>query len=796
MSLDVRSGRLEFRSEPGGRPEPEHDAAWRVPLPVDIRFLDGRHFRGGYDDIAESAGSYRGTVRLTHAGWAWAVRDTWRLAGPDHVYLERLITAERLADGREADGARDVSGAGAVAFHSCLAVAVGGPAGAQRPFVPASLYENSQFPATGVASFSDARLSYPLVAAYDQGQSRVLLIMRSQPASRDEGPRRERGQREFPQATDIGSMFVGRAPAGITLGADFPYFEGDRSAALDSLGSPARAYHPVNGDRAEFRLSYDIVTGPAADFSAAVRWSLGQVVRISPPRPATLPFSLAEAVGLRLRSAARTYVEWDGGGAGFRLNFDPERGYDQPARAFGASFTEHTMRGVLDILEYGFTGRQLNLAWALARDLGGDWLDRGRRVCDFFVRHLTTPSGFVYSHYDLAKRRPLFSVGDPDGPVLHYLARSGERGCYLRLMAEAGSDLLLNWELHARAGRDRPDWLGAARRLGDFLLRGQNPDGSWYRAYTPAGTGIHGGDWLGDDDEAKSSTAAAIPFLVALATAGRPRPSAGEPGILAGEPGTLAGGPGAPADRLAGPAGGPAAPGVGVTEGRRYLAAAERAGRFIMARHVAADRYRGGTLDNPNVVDKESALLTMSALLSLYRPTDDPTYLAAAERAARVGVSWTSLWDVPPVSGTPLGRAQVRSAGWGGINSIWGAGVTDIYSLFFLADLLDLAELTGDDLFASIAHLTAHGTAQLLSHPGQMFGFADAGMQPEGIAFCDQGVDDGLIAKGSIWGGLGWTYTAGIYGLGGYLARLARPDWPPRAARDRTGSVHALAKEP
>jgi len=91
--------------------------------------------------------------------------------------------------------------------------------------------------------------------------------------------------------------------------------------------------------------------------------------------------------------------------------------------------------------------------------------------------------------------------------------------------------------------------------------------------------------------------------------------------------------------------------------------------------------------------------------------------------------------DVPPVPGTPLDRARVRSTGWGGINSIWGAGVGDVYSLFFL---VELAELTGDGLFASIAHLTAAGTAQLLSHPGELFGFADVGMQPEGIAFCEQ----------------------------------------------------------
>jgi hypothetical protein len=57
--------------------------------------------------------------------------------------------------------------------------------------------------------------------------------------------------------------------------------------------------------------------------------------------------------------------------------------------------------------------------------------------------------------------------------------------------------------------------------------------------------------------------------------------------------------------------------------------------------------------------------------------------------------------------------------------------------------------------------------------PGRLHAFADAGMQPEGISFCPQGVDEGLIAKGDTWGGLGWPYTAGTYGLGQYLEALS-----------------------
>jgi hypothetical protein len=73
---------------------------------------------------------------------------------------------------------------------------------------------------------------------------------------------------------------------------------------------------------------------------------------------------------------------------------------------------------------------------------------------------------------------------------------------------------------------------------------------------------------------------------------------------------------------------------------------------------------------------------------------------------------------------------------------------------------LDAAPATG---------VAAVGCQQMLSYEDERFGFADTGMQPEGIAFCDQGADDHLISKGDTWGGLAWIYTAGTYGLRRYV---------------------------
>ncbi len=108
-------------------------------------------------------------------------------------------------------------------------------------------------------------------------------------------------------------------------------------------------------------------------------------------------------------------------------------------------------------------------------------------MVDFFVDRLATESGWIYTLYHLDKARPLYTVGDPDGPVMHYLATSAQPGNYLRMMVEAAWDLLLNYRLHRERGAIHEDWLAACLRFGDFLAGCQNSDGSWFRAYTPEG---------------------------------------------------------------------------------------------------------------------------------------------------------------------------------------------------------------------------------------------------------------------------------------------------------------------
>jgi hypothetical protein len=689
-----------------------------LPTPVDCSYLDGARDRLPYASV-EQQGPHEwvATSSWVRDGVRFRIEDTWR-EGHLALAVARRLVATRLV--------RDpVAG-----VRLQLTVHLRGwDDGELRFCCPGMVYNRQQHEEARAYVFADERLSSPLVLAWAGKDGEVVTLARTSLASYDGPPARASGQHNYLHRTDVGAVgFVTRREQPQLL-ACWPYLEADRSARLDAAGTPAGAFHPVGPDGLDVTVSYEIRSEPVATFADAVAAAFARAFRANPPQPVQLPFSLSHAVDLRLASLAKTYIEWEPRGAGFILNFDPDHGYSSQAKAFGASFTAHGMGGSRGVLEYGFTGRQLNAACALVKRLGGVWVDRSRRIHDFFVDVLTTPSGWLHTLYSLELSRPLFSCGDPDGPVMHYLGTSDVPGTYTRMMVEAASDLLRSFRLHARLGDRHERWLSACRRFATFLLRVQEPDGSWYRAYAPDGAPLRSGTWFGDTaEEGKTATATPVPFLLALAAE------------------------------------------LGAGDAAPLLDAARAAGDYVLREHVSRDDYRGGTLDNPNVVDKEAALLAMKALLCLYDGTADERWRGAAERAAKLAVTWHLLWDVPLRPGTAVANAGVRSTGWGGINSTWGAGVTDIYSLFFLDAFVRISRLTGDPLYEAVADLAAAGCQQILSYEGERFGFADTGMQPEGIAWCDQGVDDGLIAKGDTWGGLGWIYTAGTCGLSRYLA--------------------------
>ncbi len=678
-----------------------------MPAESRLVFPSGESRSADYATLdARGSGLYSGTIRGRIGGLEYRVEDRWSL-GPEEVRLTREI---RAGD----SGGRSVDGIGVR-----LALPIG--PGRWRFFVPAACYDYCPVEGPeGSALVSEERMAYPLVMAYKEETRRAILLARETLARSSRPVDRKPGERRVLHSTEIGALGYRRASAAAParLIAALPYCEEPSSRMLDRSLSPITAFLPPS--ETAISVTYRIALFEAAGFDAACLEGFVRAHALSRPEPVEPPVGLQECIRARLDCLSGLAHNWRGH-TGLSLNFDPRLGVGSPPSGYGTSFNKLEESIYPDILEYGFTGRPLNNAFMLAA-LSAPWGRPGwaapaRRLVESYLRSCVAKSGFLYTLYDVRRGRAISPFGDPVGSLLHYGAKGAEEGNYIRNMAEAAADLCLFSSVALDAS-----CLEAARRFGDFLLRTQNRDGSWYRAYTPDGRAImKPEEWFGASDRAnKSSTSTAIPFLLELARAS------------------------------------------GANE---YRSAAIRAGEWLLSEVVERIDYRGGTLDNPNVVDKEGMAYAMSALLRLHDATRAPEFLEGALRAGGLSLTWNHLWDVPLEEGTRLAENGFKSRGWGGISILWGAGVVDIYSLWFLADWIRLGELSRMAIYSEVSALVLHGTQQMLSLPGRPAGLVGSGMQEEGFACSHQGVDEGMIAKGSTWGSLGWVFAAGTYGV-------------------------------
>lgn len=137
--------------------------------------------------------------------------------------------------------------------------------------------------------------------------------------------------------------------------------------------------------------------------------------------------------------------------------------------------------------------------------------------------------------------------------------------------------------------------------------------------------------------------------------------------------------------------------------------------------------YQGGTMDNPNVVDKEASQYMMAGLYHLYQMTKSPEYLEGALCAAKQFVTWNYIWNAPMRKGNILFSRGFCTKGMGAINSIWCGGVVDIYSLFHIRELYLLGKEAEESFLIEMAEDISIATQQILSWSGDTMGFCDSG---------------------------------------------------------------------
>ena len=169
------------------------------------------------------------------------------------------------------------------------------------------------------------------------------------------------------------------------------------------------------------------------------------------------------------------------------------------------------------------------------------------------------------------------------------------------------------------------------------------------------------------------------------------------------------------------------------TGDRGYLAAAIRAADFCWSNGQSQGRFVGGTIDNPDVLDKEAATLSLEAYLHLLRATGDSKWLTRAVAAANFAETWIYAWNVPmPADDDDAQRGWKRGVSTVGLQLICtGHSLADAYMAFDADEFAQLAKLTGDAHYREVARLLLHNTKNMLAMPGRTFDLGTPGWQQE-----------------------------------------------------------------
>jgi hypothetical protein len=704
------------------------DALFEVATPVILEKLSGtgtvERTSVGYTSVSRDGNKLEGSVEVRGPLSRYVVLDSWRVE-EDGVHLHRRVSGG--AQGEEAIRLvlEAVVAPDRLSFREA------------RLFAPPALYDLNDIDQDGVEDYLDTRtlvyrddrLTGLAVFAYSPAERRGYSLTREDVPVFDDVPERQRGQRDIVQRTDIGSLGVSPTENdGTLLVAAYPFVERDRSNALTSEErAPWGAFWPASGDGSvEFEVDYRVAVHLGATPIDSL-WALWEDRHaVLAPEPVELTDSLEEITRLRLEALIPYYArssDPDSAAAGFVTNCHPQDG-----------------KQLENIIQYGFTGQNVLNAHHVLNHAGEltdpEARNKALSVVQFFVSQAAaSPHALTHTLFDLETGRtsnwwsglvlPLAYASEGDdlealmGPVYDHMRYAIDPlreldGTYLRCMAEEHGALLRAYEAEMNRGVEHRDWLELGYRFGEFLLTSQDADGSWRRAYDFDGRPIiEPRAWFGTVDlNQKSSTATAVPFLVAL-------------------------------HRVSGE--------------HRWLDAAMRAERFAAEHFVAAIKHNGGIHDSiyarAQLVDSESILFCMRASLQVWELTNDDAVLQTAKDAAHLLATWIYLWDVPLPPASTLAKFGFRSTGWSACDTA-GAGYIHPYEIHAVPDMLQIAAAVDDDVLSRIAEITLVGSSETVATSTKDWGYARLGLQEEGLLVSWWLIDDPMFV-GTSFGGRG-----------------------------------------
>lgn len=329
----------------------------------------------------------------------------------------------------------------------------------------------------------------------------------------------------------------------------------------------------------------------------------------------------------------------------------------------------------------GYVGQQIPIGFQLLRYgvLNNDAaaLAKGKSTLNFWTEKARQPSGLPKTWYDVSVAS--FRDNSCAFPVFTRVVSDGMEGAL---------DAAVFARTHAMA---QVEWESFVTAYGDWLVAHQNSDGSFYRAYNPDGSvfanAVCSPNALGTS---KSDTTHVVRFLVGLYFA---------------------------------------------SGDAKYLNAARMAGNYAYNTISLSQNYIGGTIDNPNVIDREGGVMALHAFLALYDATQDPKWLQAAKSAANYVETWMYAWNFA-IKNAP---AAYSFAGTQGSSLIaTGHSGADIFLSSETFDYYRLYLLLSDPHYLSIARNLESNTkltTQVTGNSAQNFGYSKNGLVGEATNF-------------------------------------------------------------
>lgn len=527
------------------------------------------------------------------------------------------------------------------------------------------------------------RMPAPLLAAR-LPDGATVAVLNSAPDSRTSAAESQSFAREPMAGAEFrfGSILAEERPEGTVLGYAMPGSEGTLSYGPKGGGETGasaeqRWRHRFNPLTDGFTQRYEVTFrfDQAADTNELITHSWRWAWDMLEPRPN--PQDIETMRTTMVDVLAENFIEVkdpDGGDrAGVR--------FVTQARPLGGPERPDSK------VVLGFTGYALGCAEMMLaeadRDPGAErsqvLVRNAEKAIAAFLRRPVDPpldEGFM-----LGSGEPVASTW-PTGRVL-----TSEQPIYLRSFTDDMKSLTRAYEREQRAGREHADWLDWVRRFADWLLTQEQAGGGFPRSWHALTGELFSASTTG--------TYNAVPFYAQLHR------------ITGHEP---------------------------------YRSAAVRSGEFAWASDDGAHghgRFTGGTIDNPDVVDKEAATIALEAYLSLHALTGEQVWLDRARIAADVAETWMYIWDVPmPEDANGEDLDWKRGTPTVGIQLIaTGHSLNDAYMAWDVESYARLAQETGDSHYLDVARILLHNTKAMVGTPEDDRGTRGPGWQQEHYCF-------------------------------------------------------------